>query len=84
MPDQFFIANVKRMSGALDLRLRSEKVEMDVPNISKKLLPGMIAEVHIPLPAAARTFVIPKGSVLETAEGIHVLKSQNNKLKKCR
>ncbi|WP_316810932.1 efflux RND transporter periplasmic adaptor subunit [Pedobacter heparinus] len=82
VPDQVFIAKVKRMSGALDLRLRSEKVEMDVPNMSKKLLPGMIAEVHIPLPAAASTFVIPRGSLLETAEGIYVLKSQNNKIEK--
>jgi RND family efflux transporter MFP subunit len=82
MPDQVFTAKVKRLSGALDLRLRSEKIEMDVPNTSKRLLPGMVAEVHIPLPANASTFVIPKKTLLETAEGIFVLKNNNNKIEK--
>lgn len=82
MPDQNFTAKVKRLSGALDLRLRSERIEMDVPNESKRLLPGMVAEVHIPLPANASTFVVPKKAVLETAEGIFVLKAVNNKIEK--
>ncbi|HMI01861.1 MAG TPA: efflux RND transporter periplasmic adaptor subunit [Pedobacter sp.] len=82
MPDQVFSAKVKRLSGALDLRLRSEKIEMDVPNTSKRLLPGMVAEVHIPLPASVSTFVVPKKTLLETAEGIFVLKNQNNEVVK--
>ncbi|MDB5119636.1 MAG: efflux transporter periplasmic adaptor subunit [Sphingobacteriales bacterium] len=79
MPEQAFTAKVKRLSGALDLRLRSEKVEMDVPNASKKLLPGMVAEVNIPLPANSKTFIVPKKAILETAEGIYVLKALQNK-----
>jgi hypothetical protein len=55
---------------------------MDVPNTSKRLLPGMVAEVHIPLPANASTFVVPKKTILETAEGIFVLKNNNNKIEK--
>jgi multidrug efflux pump subunit AcrA (membrane-fusion protein) len=34
---------VKRMAGAIDSRLHSERIEMDVMNNDKKLLPGMVA-----------------------------------------
>src|SRR3954469_18715923 len=43
LPDQQFKAQVKRMAGAIDSRLRSERIEMDVENNNKKLLPGMVA-----------------------------------------
>jgi membrane fusion protein (multidrug efflux system) len=79
MPEKTFTAKVKRLSGALDLRLRSERVEIDVPNASKELLPGMVAVVHIPLPANASTFTVPRKAVLETAEGIFVWKVIENK-----
>lgn len=82
IPEQVFVAKVKRLSGALDLRLRSEKIEMDVPNIKKQLLPGMVAEVHIPLPANASTFIVPKKAIIETAEGTYVWKVVGNKVEK--
>jgi membrane fusion protein (multidrug efflux system) len=79
VPGQTFTAKVKRLSGALDLRLRSERVEMDVPNNDKKLLPGMIAEVNIPLPATASTFVVSKNAILDSSEGIFVIKVVDGK-----
>lgn len=79
MPQQLFTAKVKRLSGALDLRLRSERVEMDVPNTTKRLLPGMVAEVNIPLPANDSTFVVPKKAVIETGEGVFVWKVVDHK-----
>jgi len=79
LPGRNFTAKVKRLSGALDTRLRSERVEMDVPNADKKLLPGMIAEVNIPLPANASTFVVAKNAVLDTSEGIYVIRVENGK-----
>jgi len=79
LPSQTFKAKVKRLSGALDLRLRSERIEMDVPNASKSLLPGMVAEINIPLPANASTFIISKKALLDTSEGYFVLKAENNK-----
>ena len=78
-PALSFTAKVKRMSGALDARLRAERVEMDVPNANKQLLPGMIAEVSVPLPANATTFIVPKAAIVESAEGIYVIKAENNK-----
>ncbi len=78
-PSETFTAKIKRLSGALDPRLRAERVEMDVPNPGKKLLPGMVAEVAIPLPAIEGTFIVPKTAVVESAEGIYVIKNENNK-----
>jgi RND family efflux transporter MFP subunit len=78
LPDHF-TGTVKRLSGALDARLRSERVEVDVVNNNKKLLPGMVAEVSIPLPSQDSVLVVPKSAVLNTTEGIYVIKLENNK-----
>jgi len=79
MPNQEFKAKVKRLAGALDLRLRSERLEMDVYNSNKKLLPGMYAEVSIPLPATDSTFVIPKTALVASTEKVFVIRVVNQK-----
>lgn len=81
-PDMLFTAKVKRLSGALDQRLRSERVEMDVPNLTKKLLPGMVADVSMPLPANASTFTVPKTAMVDGAEGVYVIRSKDGKAEK--
>lgn len=78
LPDTFK-AKIQRMSGALDLKLRSERVEMDVHNTSGNLLPGMVAEVLLPLNAKDSTFVIPKSALVNSAEGTFVIKVVNHK-----
>ncbi len=79
MPNQEFKAKVKRLAGALDLRLRSERLEMDVYNSNKKLLPGMYAEVSIPLPATDSTFVVPKTALVASTEKVFVIRVVNQK-----
>ncbi|MDH6250343.1 membrane fusion protein (multidrug efflux system) [Chryseobacterium sp. H1D6B] len=76
---QTFKAKIARKSGALDAKLRSERVEMDVLNTTKKLLPGMVAEVLLPLNSKDSTFVVPKSAVVSSSEGIYVLKVDNHK-----
>ncbi len=76
---QKFTARVARLAGALDNRLRSERIEMDVVNSSRKLLPGMIAEINIPLSANDSTFVVPRTAVVNSAQKIFVVKVLNNK-----
>lgn len=76
---QNFKGKIARKSGALDSRLRSEKIEMDVMNTTKKLLPGMVAEVVLPLNAKDSTYVVPKTAVVSSSEGIFVLKVENHK-----
>lgn len=78
LPDNFK-ATIQRMSGALDLKLRSERVEMDVKNSKGNLLPGMVAEVILPLNAKDSTFVAPKSAVVNSAEGTFVIKVVNHK-----
>ncbi|WP_234736995.1 efflux RND transporter periplasmic adaptor subunit [Tellurirhabdus bombi] len=78
-PDQKFTGKVKRQSGALDKRLRSERVEVDVTNDNKKLLPGMIAEVNIPLPTKDNTFIVPKSAVVNSSTGVFVIRITNQK-----
>ncbi|MCF2447176.1 efflux RND transporter periplasmic adaptor subunit [Dyadobacter sp. CY345] len=78
-PNEQFTAKVKRMAGALDTRLRSERIEMDVINNDKKLLPGMIAEVSIPLSSQAASFVVPKTALVTSMERVFVVKVIDNK-----
>lgn len=74
-----FRAKIARKSGALDSKLRSERVEMDVFNLTNQLLPGMVAEVVLPLNAKDSTYVVPKSAVVTSSEGIFVVAVENNK-----
>jgi membrane fusion protein (multidrug efflux system) len=74
-----FKARIKRLSGSIDNRLRSQRVEMDVMNEDKKLLPGMVAEVNLPLPSNDSTFIVPKTAVVNSTESVFVIKAVNNK-----
>jgi membrane fusion protein (multidrug efflux system) len=74
MPDRKFTATVRRLAGALDNRLRAERTEMDVYPKDKELLPGMVAEVDIPLPARDSSFVVPSSAVVNSTERIFVIR----------
>lgn len=79
LPGQKFPAKVSRMSGALDTRLRSQRVEMDVLNDNRHLLPGMIAEVSIPLSRGKESYAVPKSSILHSTLGTFVIRVEDNK-----
>jgi len=79
VPNQKFTAKVARLAGALDERLRSERVEMDVINDDKKLLPGMVAEVNMPAAAKDSTFILPKSAVVNSTQKIFVVRVTNGK-----
>ncbi|MCO6149613.1 efflux RND transporter periplasmic adaptor subunit [Flavobacterium sp. NRK1] len=80
LPNKTFTAKIARRSGALDQKLRSERIEMDVINKDGKLLPGTVAEVILPLNAKDSTFVVPKTAVVNSSEAIYVVTVQDNKL----
>ncbi|QEM05157.1 efflux RND transporter periplasmic adaptor subunit [Mucilaginibacter rubeus] len=79
LPSQKFTAQVKRIAGALDEKLRAERLEMDVYNKDKKLLPHMFAEVSVPLPAGDSTYVVPKTAVATSTEKVFVIKVVDHK-----
>lgn len=74
-----FSAKINRLSGTLDTRLRSQRIEMDVINNDKKLLPGMVAEVTVPLNRADSVFVVPTAAVVNGTEKIFVIRVANGK-----
>jgi membrane fusion protein (multidrug efflux system) len=78
LPNQKFTAQVKRLAGALDEKLRSERLEMDVYNKDKKLLPHMYAEVNVPLPSRDSAFIVPKTAVVTSTEKVFVVKVINH------
>lgn len=79
IPNETFKGQINRLSGALDARLRSERIEIDVENNSKRLLPGMIAEVNIPFPAKDSTLIVPKSALVNSTERTFVIRIANNK-----
>jgi membrane fusion protein (multidrug efflux system) len=79
LPNQAFKANVSRLAGALDTKLRSQRTEMDVINTNKKLLPGMVAEVSVQLDGSANTFIVPKSAVVNSTVKPFVVKVVGNK-----
>ncbi|MFB9864888.1 efflux RND transporter periplasmic adaptor subunit [Rufibacter immobilis] len=82
LPQTTFSGKIKRKAGALDQRLRSERIEIDVANTNKDLMPRMIATARIPLSSKDSTFVVPKMAVIDTDEGIFVLKMEGGEMKK--
>jgi membrane fusion protein (multidrug efflux system) len=74
LPNRPFVAQVRRLAGALDNHLRSERTEMDVYSNDKTLLPGMVAEVELPLPAKDSTFIVPSSAVVNGTERLFVIR----------
>lgn len=79
VPGQVFHAKINRSAGALDTRLRSERIEMDVANTDKKLLPGMVAEVSLRANQKDSTFIVPKKAIVTTTERVFVIRVSNGK-----
>ncbi len=79
MPSKLFKAKVQRQAGALDQRLRAERMEMDVDNHSKELLPGMVAEILLKLSGGDSSFSIPKAALVSSAEGNFIIKVTDGK-----
>jgi RND family efflux transporter MFP subunit len=79
LPGEKYKAKVVRLAGALDNTLRSERLEMDVYNTSKKLLPNMYADVNVPLPQADSAFIVPKTAVVTSTEKVFVIRVKDGK-----
>lgn len=79
-PNKKFKALVKRLAGALDSKLHSQRIEMDVINVNKKLLPHMVADVQISLSGKDSAFIVPKSAIVNSPERVFVIKVVNNTL----
>lgn len=73
-PDRTFTAKISRISHSLDLRTRTEMIELDVDNSARTLLPGMYADVIWPVARQAKGFVVPVKAVATTTEKTFVIR----------
>lgn len=79
MPSENFKAKLSRLSGALDARLRSQRVEADIENRDGMFLAGTVADVTTSLRSSPGSFVIPKSALVNSAESVFVIKVVDGK-----
>ncbi len=71
-PGRHFTGKLVRTAEAIDAATRTLLTEVDVENPAGILLPGSYAQVHLRLPAAAPSLILPVNSLLFRSEGLRV------------
>jgi RND family efflux transporter MFP subunit len=71
-PGKRFPGKIVRNAEAIEQASRTLLAEVDVPNPAGEILPGAYAEVHLKLPAATSTVIIPVTSLIFRSEGLRV------------
>jgi len=69
-PGRRFPGKIVRNAEAIDQSSRTLLTEVDVANPNGEILPGAYAEVHLKLPAATSTVIIPVTSLIFRSEGL--------------
>lgn len=82
IPQTVFAGKIVRKAGALDTKLRTEQIQIDVKNENKQLLPRMIVDANINLTGNESTFFIPKSALVDSNIGVYVMKIVDGKTKK--
>jgi RND family efflux transporter MFP subunit len=71
-PGRRFPGTLVRTAEAIDVTSRTLLAEIDVDNARSELLPGAYAQVHLQLPRASATCVLPVSALIFRGEGIRV------------
>ncbi len=71
-PGKRFPGKIVRNAKAIEQASRTLLTEVDVANPSGEILPGAYAEVHLKLPSATSTVIIPVTSLIFRSEGLRV------------
>ena len=71
-PGETFHGVLVRNSNSIDSNSRTLLVEVDVDNPQGRLMPGAYVQVHLKLPKAARSLVVPSNTLLFRREGLQV------------
>jgi len=77
-PGRRFPGTLVSTSQAIDPTSRTLLAEISVDNPTGELLPGAYAEVHLGIPSAGPTFVVPVSALLFRADGLHVVTVENS------
>lgn len=76
-PNEMFQGLVRRAARSLDLKTRTMLVELDVANSSRRLAPGMYAEVSWPVRRTQMSLFVPTSAVVTTTERRFVVRVKN-------
>jgi RND family efflux transporter MFP subunit len=71
-PGRRFTAVLVRTAEAIDVASRTLLTEIENANPAGELLPGAYAEVHLKLPAATSTYLLPVNALLFRGEGLRI------------
>jgi membrane fusion protein, multidrug efflux system len=78
-PGRSYRGSVARVAHALDLKTRTMPVELDVVNRDGSLSPGMYPSVKWPIRRAQPSLMVPKTSVVTTAERTFVIRAREGR-----
>ena len=78
-PERTYAGAVARVAHALDLKTRTMPVELDVLNRDGSLSPGMYPSVKWPIRRTRPSLLVPKTSVVTTAERTFVVRNHDGK-----
>ena len=71
-PDRKFQGKLVRTAEAINMTTRTLLIEIEVDNVSGTLFTGSYAEVHLKIPTAASTLLLPVNALLFRTEGLRV------------
>jgi RND family efflux transporter MFP subunit len=78
-PTRTFSGSVARIARSVDQKTRTMSVELDVPNGSGLLAPGMYPQVNWPVQAVESSLLVPATSVVRTTERVFVIRVTNGR-----
>jgi RND family efflux transporter MFP subunit len=78
-PGELFHGNLVRNSNSVDPASRTLLVEVDVDNNSGRLMPGAYVQIHLKLPADARSLTVPSNTLIFRKDGLQVAVVRNGK-----
>jgi multidrug efflux pump subunit AcrA (membrane-fusion protein) len=78
-PEGTYSGVVARISHAMDAKMRTMPVELDVVNRDGSLAPGMYPSVKWPVRPSRPALLVPKTSVVTTTERTFVIRVQNGR-----
>lgn len=76
--DSAVTGTVVRTAGAIDATTRTLLTEVHVPNRSRKLLPGMYAQVQFAVPSTGTSLRIPAIALIVRGDGTQVARVKDN------
>jgi len=79
LPGKLFSGIIARQANSVDEKFRNEAIEVDVLNSDNLLMPGMYAEVLLPINGHSNAFIVPQSAVVKSTERKYVIKAIDNK-----